>query len=241
MVNLEKINEVREKLKAVSNPEKIDFIKNYLKSPYEFYGIRVPDSRKIAGEYKKLDINKVYSLFDDLWNSGNHEEMSLAIHILQQYKKKFDYNTWKFLRLRLNKAVTWDHIDWLATDIFAEILKNNLSLMREIKELAISKNPWERRLAIEATYKLIKKEKLELTFLLAEKLVYDDNEYVQKGAGWMLREAGKRNRLALRDFILIHLDMKPIAFSYATEKMKELRKIRKEKIKEMKENEKTEV
>jgi len=76
---------------------------------------------------------------------------------------------------------------------------------------------------------LIKKNKLELTFLLAEKLIYDEDIYVQKASGWMLREAGKKDRLATRKFILDHLDMKPAAFSYATEKMPELRKIKKEK------------
>ena len=89
-------------------------------------------------------------------------------------------------------------------------------------------------MAIESTYKLIKQNKLDLTFLLAEKLVYDENEYVQKAAGWMLREVGKRNRIAAAEFIKMHMDMKNIAFSYATEKMKELRKKRKEKIKKEK-------
>jgi hypothetical protein len=45
----------------------------------------------------------------------------------------------------------------------------------------------------------------------------------------MLREAGKKDRINVREFILRHIDMKPQAFSYATEKMIELRKIRKEK------------
>jgi 3-methyladenine DNA glycosylase AlkD len=175
-------------------------------------------------------------LFDELWNSGNHEEMSIAIHIMQQYRKKLNVETWKFLKQRLNKAVTWDHIDYLATDIFAEILKNNPYLMPEIKEMADSRNPWERRLAVEATYKLIKQGKIELTLRLAENLVYDDNEYVQKGVGWMLREAGKKDRTSVREFILNHINMKPIAFSYATEKVTELRKIRKEKRKEKKDN-----
>ena len=51
----------------------------------------------------------------------------------------------------------------------------------------------------------------------------------------MLREAGKKDRMNVREFILTHIDMKPTAFSYATEKMKELREIRKEKLKEKKE------
>ncbi len=229
---MKEIEQIREKLKTKAKPEKIPFLKRILATPFEVIGVMVPDSREIAKDYKDLEIYDLYDLFDELWNSNIHEEKSLAIHILQQYKKRFNLETWKFLRQRLVKAKTWDHIDWLATDIFGEILLNNLFLMTEVKEMAESRNFWERRFAIESTYKMIKENKIELTLRLAEKLVYDNNTYVQKGAGWMLREAGKKNRAAVKDFILMHLDMKPTAFSYATEKMKELRKIRKEKSKE---------
>jgi len=241
------LDKIRNKLKENSHHEKIEFLKNYMSTPYLFtYGLKVPDSRKIASEYKNLDIYEMYNLFDELWNSGNHEEMSLAIHILQLYKKSYNRETWEFLKKRLEKACTWDHVDWLATDIISEMLEKGIIENKEIKELAESKNPWFRRIAIESTYKLIKKNKIELTLLLAEKLVYDEDKFVQKGVGWMLREAGKRQRIGVRDFILRHIDMKPVAFSYATEtsemkslrvlrkqrlsdKTKELRKIRKEK------------
>ncbi|MCL5018405.1 MAG: DNA alkylation repair protein [Candidatus Pacearchaeota archaeon] len=222
---------IKQKLKEKAKPEKVFFLKRVLATPFEVIGIMVPDSREIAKSYSKLNIYDVYNLFDELWNSNVHEEKSLAIHILQQYKKQFSVETWKFLKERISKAKTWDHIDMLATDVFAEILLNNLFLMTEIKEMANSRNFWERRLAIESTYKLIKKNKIELTLRLAEKLIYDENTYVQKGAGWMLREAGKKNRAVIKDFILMHVDMKPVAFSYATEKMTELRKIRKERLK----------
>jgi 3-methyladenine DNA glycosylase AlkD len=220
--------EIRKKLDEKRRAEKVFFLKKILATPFEVIGVMVPDSREIAKEYKNLDINEIYELFDELINSNIHEEKSIAIHILQQYKKNFNYGTWKFLKERIKFFKTWDHIDGLATNIFSEILFNNLNLTSEIKEMADSKNFWERRVAIESTYKLIKKNKIELTLRLAEKLVYDDDVYVQKGVGWMLREAGKKDRINVREFILRHLDMKPQAFSYATEKMIELRKIRKE-------------
>ncbi|MDD5012652.1 MAG: DNA alkylation repair protein [Candidatus Nanoarchaeia archaeon] len=226
---MNEIEEIKKKLREKAKPEKIPFLKMILATPFEVIGIMTPDSREIAKGYKNLNIYDMYNLFDELWDSNIHEEKSLAIHILQQYKKQFSVETWKFLKQRLDKAKTWDHIDYLATDIFGEILLNNLFLMSEIKEMANSRNFWERRLAIESTMKMIKKNKIELTLRLAENLIYDDNTYVQKGAGWMLREAGKKNRAVIKDFILMHIDMKPIAFSYATEKMTELRKIRKEK------------
>lgn len=231
VIKMDEVEEIKKMLLEKRKPEKINFMKNSFATPFEVIGVMSPDLREIAKNYKNLDLYEMYNLFDELTNSKIHEEKTLAIYILQQYKKKFNYETWKFLKERISRFKTWDHIDLLATNIFSEILMNDFSLAKEVKEMAESKNPWERRLAIESTYKLIKKNKIEFTLRLAEKLIYDENVYVQKAAGWMLREVGKRNRIEARDFILMHLDMKANAFSYATEKMNELRKIKKEKIK----------
>lgn len=228
----EEAEQLRRELKESGNKERADFNKKYLKSPYEFYGVRIPDIRNLVKKYKKMEFRSALNLFDDLWNSGNHEEMSLSLFLLENYVKKYPEYIWKFLLERIEKAKTWDHVDELSSHILGVILAGDMRIMRDIKQLSESKNPWYRRISVVSTYPLIKKNKIELTLRLAEGLVYDKDIYVQKGAGWMLREVGKKNRLALREFIIIHLDMKPHAFSYATEKMPELRKIRKEKNKD---------
>lgn len=224
---------IREELAKLGDKKRAISIKKYLKSPYSFYGIKVPDIRKFACEYHD-DFYSALNIFDDLWKDGNHEEMSFALYILSKYANEDPDYLWKFLSERIEKIKTWDHADELSTHIIGKILENNLHFMKEIKEISESKNPWLRRISIVSTYPLIKNDKIDWTLRLAEKLVYDNNIYVQKGAGWMLREVGKKNRLALRDFLMMHLDMKPSAFSYATEKMTELRKIRKEKTKHRK-------
>jgi 3-methyladenine DNA glycosylase AlkD len=236
----EEINKIREELKKLGNKERAEFNKRYLKSPYDFYGMKVPEMRSIVKNYKDMEFHSALNLFDELWNSGNHEEMCAALYLLEYYVKKYPVYIWKFLLERVEKAKTWDHVDELSAHILGVILAGDMRLMNEIKPLSESKNPWLRRTSIVSTYPLIKKNKIELTLRLAEKLVYDKDIYVQKGAGWMLREVGKKNRLALREFIIIHMDMKPAAFSYATEKMKEIREIKKRKDKEEKEKAKKE-
>lgn len=231
------LEQIRAKLFSLGNKERAENSKRYLKSNYEFYGMKVPEMRKIIKEYKNLDFYSALNLFDELWKSGNHEEMNCALYLLSHYVDKHPLEIWKFLLERLDKAKSWDHIDDLSTHILGKILAERLDLMSEVKKLGESRNPWFRRTSIVSTYPLIKKNKIELTLRLAEKLAYDDDVYVQKGAGWMLREAGKKNRFAVREFILMHIDMKPSAFSYATEKMTELRKIKKELIKKQKEKE----
>jgi len=229
--------EIRERLSKLARVRKAQHSKKYLKSPYSFYGIPVPELRKIAKELKQPGILGAYRMFDALWLSNNHEEMSLALYVLENYRKFYDKETWNFVMQRLEKARTWDHVDEISSKIIGIMLLNNPNYYNEIISLSTSKNPWFRRASIVSTYPLIKKDKLQLTFRLAETLIYDNDIYVQKGAGWMLREAGKRNRLETRQFILMHKNMKPFALSYATEKMpevkaqiKEERKNNKEKI-----------
>lgn len=230
----EEIQKIRQELASLGDKERAENSKRYLKSQYAFYGVRVPVLRKIAKRYKNIEIYESYNLFDELWKSGNHEEMNLAIFILANQKKKFNLETWDFVIKRLERAKSWDLVDILSSSILGEILLKNLQLISEVKKMAESKNPWIRRTGIISTCRLISKNKLELTLRLAEKLVYDDDIYVQKGAGWMLRELGKKDRMLLREFVLAHKNMKAFSLSYATEKMPELRKI----IKEMKQVEK---
>jgi 3-methyladenine DNA glycosylase AlkD/adenylate kinase family enzyme len=222
---MSEIEKIRVELVSLGDKERAENSKRYLKSQYSFYGVRVPELRRIAKNYKNIDIYDAYNLFDELWKSGNHEEMNLGIFILGLQKKKFNLETWKFIMQRLERAKSWDHIDIISSSILGEILANNLGLIGEVKQMAESRNPWIRRTSIISTCRLISKNKLELTMRLAEKLVYDEDIYVQKGAGWMLRELGKKDRMLLREFILAHRNMKSFSLSYATEKMPELRKI----------------
>ncbi len=230
------LEQIRAKLFSLQDKERAEHSRKYLKSEYSFYGLTVPDMRKIMKEYQKMEFYSALNLIEELWGSGNHEEMNCALYLLGSYVKKYPTEVWKFLSDKISLATSWDLVDELSTHILGVVLAERIELMSEIKKMSEAKSPWIRRISIVSTYPLIKKNKIELTLRLAEKLVYDEDMYVQKGAGWMLREVGKKNRLSLREFLLVRLDMKPHAFSYATEKMAELRKIRKEKLKEEKKN-----
>jgi DNA alkylation repair enzyme len=68
-------------------------------------------------------------------------------------------------------------------------------------ELARSPDWWERRTAIVATWFFIRRDDLDDTFALAEILVDDPVELVQKAVGGWVREAGKRDVPRLRAFL----------------------------------------
>lgn len=219
---------LKRQLQKLSDKQFAKDIKRYIKSPYEFYGIRVPEIRDMAKRlHDEHSLNDFYKIFNKLWKSGYHEEMSLALYTLQLYEKKFDFETWEFLEPKLRDIKSWDQIDCVSSSLTGKILLKYPRLERELLKLSRDKNFWMRRIAIVSTLPLIKKGEIGLTMRLAEKYVYDREPYIQKATGWMLREAGKQKPEIIKKFILKHIHMHPICFSYSTEKMKELRKLRK--------------
>ena len=103
-------------------------------------------------------------------------------------------------------------------------------------QLAESENPWEeRRTAVVSTHAFIRKNDVEDTFKIAEILIHDPHELVNKAVGSWIREAGKKNLKRLYDFLDQYAKAMPAAtFSYAIEKLdpemkKQYKELRKEK------------
>jgi len=86
-------------------------------------------------------------------------------------------------------------------------------------KLTTSQNAMERRTAIVATYYFIRKNEIDDTFKIAETLINDTDEYVQKAVGSWIREAGKRDEKRLRTFLDKHAARMPrVTLRYAIEK-----------------------
>lgn len=181
-------------------------------------GITVPGSRSIAQKYKDLSSDKI----TELLKSEIHEERLIAVLFLvhnfqtgNKQNKKAIYNFY----LKYTKYINnWDLVDLSADKIVGGYL---LDKKRDILiVLANSKNLWERRIAIMATFQFIKKQKSsEWTFKIAEILLNDKHDLIQKAVGWMLREVGKRiGQSVEEEFLIKHYKQMPrTMLRYATE------------------------
>ncbi len=92
---------------------------------------------------------------------------------------------------RHDRINNWDLVDRGAPSIVGGYLSDK---PRDILyELARSQSPWERRTAIVATYYFIRQGEVDDTFKIAELLVHDPHDLVQKAVGGWVREAGKKD------------------------------------------------
>jgi 3-methyladenine DNA glycosylase AlkD len=187
--------------------------------------VRVPATRRVVAHYRDLPLDEVRLLL----RSPVHEDRLAALLILvAQFQRASAPRTRDdALRTRLHRfyldAVgggrvnNWDLVDATAEYLVGEYLRGSPGDL--LLELAASGGLWERRVAMIATFASIKTGDGGPALMVAERLLPDRHDLIQKAVGWMLREVGKRvSRLQLIAFLDEFAPrMGRTALSYATE------------------------
>lgn len=211
---------------ALSDPIKKEFLPRFFKTgkgEYAegdiFLGVVVPDCRKIAIKYRDLPLAQVVKVL----KSKIHEKRLIALFILIHKFQKGDTivkkNIYDVYLKNTSHVNNWDLVDLSAPKILGEYLRSKKDRSILLK-LACSENLWERRIAMIATYQFIAFDKsYKDTFQVAEILILDKNDLIQKAVGWMLREVGKRiSQKTEREFLdTYYKELGRTALRYAIE------------------------
>lgn len=189
--------DLEKELLSLKNSEKSKFLARFFKTgkgEYAegdiFLGISVPKQREIAKKY----LNLSFSDLEKLLNSKIHElRLTALIILVAQYKKADNSGKEKIVKFYLKNTKNINN--WDLVDISAYILGNYLINKNTgiLNKLAKSKNIWERRISIVATFEFIRNKKLDKTIEISEILLSDKHDLIHKAVGWMLRELGKRD------------------------------------------------
>jgi 3-methyladenine DNA glycosylase AlkD len=215
------------KLRKEGSKEKARVLQRFFKTgPGEygegdiFLGVKVPEIRKIAKEYRAIDIKHVKHLL----RSSIHEERLLALMILViKYSKGDDDEKEMIYRLYLKSTKyinNWDLVDLSAEKVLGAHLA--AKSRKSLYILARSDSLWERRMAMISTFHNIKLNDFKETLKIAKILLYDAEDLVQKAVGWMLRETGKRDIRTEKKFLKKYYRKMPrTMFRYAIERFPE--------------------
>jgi 3-methyladenine DNA glycosylase AlkD len=221
------LKDVQGELRKLAHPEKAKILSGFFKTGKGdygegdlFLGITVPEQRKIAKKYSGLPLKDIRKLL----SSKIHEYRLVALLMLiRQYGKsdeRREKEIFDFYLANTRHINNWDLVDLSAPNIMGDYLLDKDRAI--VYKLAKSDNLWEKRIAIMATFMFIRNNQFDDTFRIAEILLYDQHDLIQKAVGWMLRETGKRNQTQEEAFLKKYCgEMPRTMLRYAVERFDE--------------------
>ena len=225
------LTEIRKAISKQKNPAQAIILQRFFKTGKGeygegdiFYGIKVPEQRTIAKQFKDL-------AFDDLKElikSKVHEERLIAAFILVDQYKRGDEKKQRIVYdfyLKNRKGINnWDLVDLSAPKIVGAYLIDKEKKL--LYKFANSKDLWEKRISIISTYAFIREHFFEDTLNISKILLHDKHDLIHKAVGWMLREIGNRDLETVEEFLKKHYKTMPrTMLRYAIEKFPEQKRI----------------
>jgi 3-methyladenine DNA glycosylase AlkD len=225
------INKIRQELKQNSDEKTKKTGQNFFKEKIKFYGVKTAIVSKIGKEYFKAIKDKkkteIFDLCEELWRSGYMEESFIACNWSYFVCKDYEPNDFEVFEKWVNNYVSnWASCDTLCNHTVGTFVKMYPEYLSDLKKWAKSKNRWMRRASAVSLIIPAKQGKfLKDIFEIADTLLLDQDDLVQKGYGWMLKAASRTHQKEIFDYIIKKKSIMPrTALRYAIEKMpKELR------------------
>jgi 3-methyladenine DNA glycosylase AlkD len=216
-----------------------------------FMGVMVPDVRKVAKNFcglpQKETLKLLHSpiheerllalfLLVEKYQSGN---AMVREKIVRLYLANTRFtNNWDLVDLSAYKILgNWlldkrraksvEHREERPAASSSSILRSKLYALSSpgrpiLYTLVRSANLWERRIAIIATFAFIREKDFKDAFRIAGILMQDKEDLIHKAVGWMLRETGKRDMVALETYLKKRYTQMPrTMLRYAIEKFPE--------------------
>lgn len=217
MRTMANMTDVQAALRAVAETDRVTELARFFKTGSgeyaegdKFIGVRVPNVRAVIKDFKDLPLAEVEKLLVSPWHE---ERLAALLMLVQQYRaadeagKKAVYDIYLAHTRSINN---WDLVDASAEFIVGPYLEHRSDKMSVLRNLAMSDLLWERRIAMLATFDYIRKARADEALVIAELLLHDNHDLIQKAVGWMLREIGKRvNQQTLLGFLDTHAATMP--------------------------------
>jgi 3-methyladenine DNA glycosylase AlkD len=205
---------VRGQLAALADPAKAAFFPRFFKAgkgEYAegdvFLGVTVPQIRSVVKRHRGVPLPEVKKLLAD----ELHECRLAGVLILDAQFSRTDGAERKkivdFYVSQLDRVNNWDIVDASAYRILGEYLADKPRGI--LYELAASGHLWRERVAVVSTLAFIRRGDFEDIFRLSERFLGHRHDLMHKACGWMLREAGKRDKKALERFLKTHAAAMP--------------------------------
>ncbi|MDD1719398.1 MAG: DNA alkylation repair protein [Methanoregulaceae archaeon] len=220
------LSRIRNDLNSIADPDIQRSSRRFFKEEIKCYGIKTATGIALAKKYwkevKDRDKEEIFHLCEDLYWSGYLEEAFIVSAWVPNLADRFE---------RADLAVFEDWIrryisNWAACDGFCnhavgDFIEKFPDMVGELKRWTQSENRWMRRAAAVSLIVPAKRGKyLDDSLEIADLLLTDGDDMVQKGYGWLLKEASRKHQQEVFEYVMRNKRKMPrTALRYAIELM----------------------
>ena len=225
------ITRIREELKRNADPKTQQNFQRFFKEEARYYGVKTGPVVKIAKKYwneiNSREKTEIFLLCEELYKSGYCEEAFVVSMWAALLSKRFEPSDIRTLRHFIDSYITnWATCDGFCNHAVGDFIEQYPEYVDELKEWTQSENRWMRRAAAVSLIVPAKHGKfLDDILKIADLLLTDQDDMIQKGYGWMLKEASRQHQQEVFDYVMRNKKLMPrTALRYAIELMpKDLR------------------
>lgn len=217
---------IRKELEANSDEKTKESGQRYFKEPVQLIGVKTAIVGKIGKRsFEMVKQNKrseIFQLCEKLWKTGYTEESFIACNWSYFVRKDYKPEDFKIFEKWVNNYVSnWAACDTLCNHSIGEFLEMYPAFIDELKKWTASSNRWVKRASAVSLIIPARKGKfLTDVFQIADKLLMDKDDLVQKGYGWMLKAASQTHQIDVFNYVVKNKNVMPrTALRYAIEKM----------------------
>lgn len=217
---------LRKEMTLRADPDFKKSQEKFFREEVTLYGLKNSEVHKMAAEFFRAlpekNKNAVFDLCEDLWQSGYAEEGFIACDWSYKVRKEYTPGDFTLFEKWVNNYITnWATCDTLCNHTVGTLVEMYPECIKGLKRWAKSSNRWMRRasavtLIVPARKGLFPDD----IFDIAEILLTDSDDLVQKGYGWMLKAASEAHLNDVYKFVTDRKSVMPrTAYRYAIEKM----------------------
>lgn len=217
---------IRMELADLADPVIRESSLRFFKEPVKCYGIKTAAVNRIAKQYwrdlKNRDKDQIFSLCEELYRSGYLEESFIVSAWAHALSPRFEPGDISIFETWIDTWINnWASCDGFCNHAVGDFITRYPDSVADLRIWARSRNRWMRRAAAVSLIVPAKKGKfLTEVFGIADLLLTDTDDMVQKGYGWLLKEASRTHTTDVFNYVMQKRKVMPrTALRYAIELM----------------------
>jgi 3-methyladenine DNA glycosylase AlkD len=200
---------IERQLREAGSPTRAASEQNYLKSKLEFTGTTVPQTRAIVRgwrlDHAGLTRQRLTQVAAALWDAPVYECQLAAVLLLTDRRALLQAGDTALVERMLRSAGTWALVDGLAADVMGSLVARFPDeLHPTLDQWAADANFWLRRSALLALLVPLRRgdpANFERFAGYADAMLGEQEFFIRKAIGWVLRETGKRQPGLVTDWL----------------------------------------